>query len=78
MRSGKQVTLWGNINELPRDPMLKCVVQRRNQMVGDAVQLSDDIDHWNRINPKQEPIEIPFDFGPDIEWSKNAPGDIAS
>lgn len=78
MQGGKQVTLWGDIDKLTRDPMLKCFVQRRQQMVGDAVQLSDDIDHWNRVNPKVQPIQLPFDFGPDIEWSRNAPGEIAS
>jgi hypothetical protein len=74
MRAGKPVTLWGDIDKLDRDPMLKCFVQRRQQMVGDAVQLSDDVDHWNRVNSKEQPIQIPFDFGPDIEWSRNAPG----
>lgn len=77
-RSGKQVTLWGDIDQLGRDAMLKCFVQRRQQMVGDAVQLSDDVEHWNRRNPKEKPIQIEFDFGPDIVWSKNAPGDMAS
>ena len=76
MQSGKQVTLWGDIDKLPRDPMWKSVVQRRNQMVGDAVQLADDVDHWNRINSAEEPIQVPFDFSPDIEWSRNAPGDM--
>jgi hypothetical protein len=59
-------------------PMLKCFVQRRQQMVGDAVQLADDVDHWNYVNPAEAPIRIPFDFGPDIEWSRNAPGEMAS
>jgi hypothetical protein len=78
MRSGKAITLWGDIDKLKRESMVKCFVQRRQQMVGDAVQLADDVDHWNRVNPKEEPIQVPFDFGPDIEWSRNAPGDMAS
>jgi hypothetical protein len=77
-RDGKQIALWGDIDRLERDPMLKSFVQRRQQMVGDAVQLSDDVDHWNRVNSRSEPIEIPFDFAPDIKWSKNAPGVVAS
>ncbi len=78
MRAGKQISLWGDIDKLGRDPMLKSFVQRRQQMVGDAVQLSDDVNHWNDVNPSETGIEIPFDFDPDIEWSRNIPGDLAS
>lgn len=75
VRAGKQVTLWCDIDEAPREAMEKCFVQRRQQMVGDAVQLSDDVDHWNGVNPSEQSIAIEFDFGPDIEWRKNAPND---
>ncbi|HET6274775.1 MAG TPA: hypothetical protein VFE16_02390 [Candidatus Cybelea sp.] len=78
MQSGKQITLWGDIDRLGYEPMLKCFVQRRNQTVGEVVQQADDIDHWNRINPNEPQIKLPFDFGPDIEWHRNAPGDMAS
>ncbi len=77
MRAGKQVSIWGDIEKLGRDPMLKSFVKRRQGMVGDAVQLSDDVDHWNRINPNEPLIQIPFDFGPDIEWEQNSPKDMA-
>ena len=76
MRSGKQTSLWGDIDKLEREPMWKCFVQRRNQMVGDAVQLADDVDHWNGVHPNEEPLQIPFDFGPDIDWHRNAPGEM--
>ena len=49
--------------------------QRREQMVGEAVQLTLDIDHWNSVNPAEMPIDMPMDFAPDIEWKFNTPPD---
>lgn len=72
---GEQFTLWTDIDEAPKPIAQKAFVQRREQMVGDAVHLADDIDHWNRVNPKEEPINMPLDFGPDVEWRRSAPGD---
>ena len=69
----EQLHLWIDIDEAKRGPMLKSLVQRREQMVGDGLQLSFDSEHWNRINPSEEPIDLPMDLGPDIEWRKNAP-----
>jgi len=50
-------------------------MQRREQMVGDAVSLSDDADHWNRVHPSEEPIQIPLDFEFDVMLRRNAPPD---
>jgi len=33
------------------------------------------INRVGRINPNEEPITLPLDFGPDIEWRRNAPGE---
>lgn len=68
-----QLTLWIDIDEAPRGPMLKSLINRREQMVGDGLQLTLDADHWNNINPEADPIEIPMDFTDDIAWRKNAP-----
>lgn len=70
-----QLHLWIDIDEAPRGLMLKSLVTRREQMVGDGLQLSLDADHWNTIHPSEEPINLEMDFGPDIEWRKNAPDD---
>jgi hypothetical protein len=75
IRGGKQLTLWIDIDEAPRKPMLKCLVKRREQMVGDGLQLSLDADHWNSIHPDEEPINLPLDLTPDVDWRKNAPDD---
>ncbi len=68
----QQLTLWVNIDTAPRKKMWKSLQMRREQMVGDAVAVTDDADHWNRRNPQAEPITIPLDFGPDVEERKAA------
>jgi hypothetical protein len=72
-QGGEQMTFWVDIDEAPRKPMLKSLVNRREQMVGDGLQLTLDADHWNSINPTDEPIVMPMDFTDDVEWRKNAP-----
>jgi hypothetical protein len=68
-----QLHLWIDIDEADRGPMLKSLINRREQMVGDGLQLSLDLDHWNATHPTEKPIEIPMDLTLDIEWRKNAP-----
>lgn len=68
-----QLHLWIDIDEAKRKPMQKSCVNRREQMVGDGLQLTLDVDHWNSINKDEEPIVMPMDFTDDIEWRKNAP-----
>ena len=67
----KQMTFWVDIDEAPRKVMHKSLIQRREQMVGDAVQLSFDAEHWNLSHPQEEPINAPLDFTEDVEWRKN-------
>lgn len=73
-----QLHLWVDIDEAPRKPMFKSLMMRREQMVADGLQLTYDADHWNRIHPNEEPIQIPMDFTDDIEWRKNGPDEQAS
>lgn len=65
-----QMTLWVDIDEAPRRFMHKSVTNRREQVVGDLVQLTTDVEHWNRKNPSEDPLQIPLDFGPDVEWRR--------
>jgi len=73
VKDGSQMSLWIDIDEAPRHKILKSLIHRREQMVGDGVQLSLDADHWNSVNPDQPAIEIPMDFTLDVEWRKNGP-----
>ena len=70
-----QLHLWIDIDEAPRGPMLKSLINRREQMIGDGLQLTLDADHWNSINESEAPIQIPMDFTLDVEWRKNTPDD---
>jgi hypothetical protein len=73
-QDNRQTARWFDIDEdPPRPKMLKSLVQRREQMVGDGLQLALDASHWNGAHPKDEPIQLSFDFTLDIEWRKNAP-----
>lgn len=73
--SGEQLAIWIETNEAPRHKMVKALTIYREQMVGEAVMASDTADHWNRVNPKQQPILFQTDFTDDVEWRRNAPAE---
>lgn len=73
VRHPGQFHLWMDIHDAPRQAMHKSAVQRREQMVGDAVQLTLDLNYWNKIHSKEQPIELPMDLSPDVEWRLNTP-----
>ncbi len=75
VRGGKQYTIWGDIDEQPRPFMQKAFTQRREQIVGDCLQLSLDCDHYNSHHPEEEPIQIPLDFTDDVAERKFVPPD---
>jgi hypothetical protein len=66
------IFLWVDINEAPRKVMLKSLNLRREQMVGDGLQLSYDADHWNSLHPSEEKIQLEMDLSFDIELRKHA------
>lgn len=68
-----QTVLWTDIDVAPRHIAHKALSQYRDQMVGEAVQLTLTAEHWNRKNPNDEPITPELDFGPDVLWELNAP-----
>lgn len=72
---GKQLTFWHTLDDAPRFIAHKGLMQRREQMVGDAVSLADDAMHWNRVHPKEDPIQIPLDFEFDVMLRRHAPPD---
>ena len=76
-QGSEQMTLWTDIDVAPRRVAHKSFQQRREQMVGDAVQLTFDVMHWNSVNLSDEPIEMPMDFNEDVQWRLNAPDEDA-
>ncbi len=61
-----QGMLWIDIDEAPRKIMVKSAVMRREQVIGDMVQLYLDLDHWNRVNTTDDPINLPTDLTQDV------------
>ena len=57
---------WVDIDEAPRKHMHKSAFARREQVIGDMVQLTLDLAHWNRINPSEQPIIAETDMTPDV------------
>lgn len=73
VRDGSQLNLWVDIDEASREPMHASLTMRREQIVGDICQLTFDADHWNRINPHEEPIQIEPDFALDLALRRRDP-----
>lgn len=69
---GSNYALWYDIDSAPRPAMVKSSSQRRTGIINDAVQLSLDLDHWNRVNPDEDPIHEGFDLDDEVEWEKHA------
>lgn len=67
---GVQHTMWAIMSAAPIEHMRKAFVQRRQQIVGDCVQLDTDVRVYNDLNPGQEAIQIPFDFTHDVEENR--------
>ncbi|HEV2860371.1 MAG TPA: hypothetical protein VGX48_05135 [Pyrinomonadaceae bacterium] len=70
---GKQQRFWADTDKASRDKMHKNYILRRENMVGDGLQLTLDLKHWCRINPDEEPIVPDLDLTDDVLWKMNAP-----
>jgi hypothetical protein len=70
---GKQYTLWVELEDATRPQMHYSLTNRRQQMIGDGVQLKIDEHVWNRMNPDEEPLQSIMDFTYDIEERLNSP-----
>lgn len=75
-KAGVQYTFWAMMKDAPREHMHKAFAQRREQIVGDCVQLSTDVDAYNDMNADQPAIPMLFDFRDDVEerriWTEAA------
>jgi hypothetical protein len=73
MVGDRQQTFWGDIDQVSRRKMHNNYILRREQMVGDGLQMTLDLRHWNRVNSNDEPIHPELDFTDDVQWRLNAP-----
>lgn len=64
--------VYVDTDEATRTQMQKSTVHRREQMVTDAYTLVLDVEHWNRVHPTEEPIQLPLDLTFDVELRKAA------
>jgi len=73
LKDGKQLALWIDTDDATRSQMVLAMGKYREQMIGEAVIGTNTVEHWNRINPKEEPVQFPLDFADETEWHRNAP-----
>jgi hypothetical protein len=65
----KTLSLWGDMDDpnAPHEHFVKSFAQRRQQIVGDCVQLKTDVDVYNDLRIPNEPIQVVLDFTYDVE-----------
>jgi hypothetical protein len=71
-RRGVQYTMWSMLQSAPREHIQKAFIQRREQVVGDLVQLQTDVDAYNAMHKSVEPIQLVLDFNADVEERRAA------
>jgi hypothetical protein len=65
--NGKQMTLWADIDTASHPHMQRAFAQRRQQVVGDCLQLKTDVDVYNDLHINDSPIQVVLDFTHDVE-----------
>ncbi len=66
-KGGVQQTFWAVMGFAPHDHMEKAFTQRREQIVGDNLQLKIDVDVYNDLNKgKHPPIQLVLDYTDDV------------
>lgn len=67
-KNGAQYTFWAVMGFAPHAHMEKAFGQRREQIIGDCVQLKTDVDAYNDMNRDEQPeIQLVLDFTDDVE-----------
>jgi hypothetical protein len=64
----KTLSLWADLDDpnAPHSHFVKSFAQRRQQIVGDCVQLKTDVDVYNDKRVPITPIQVPLDFTLDV------------
>ena len=66
-KSGVQYTFWAAMGFAPHEHMEKAFTQRREQIVGDNVQLRIDVDVYNdMVRGKHPEIQLVLDYTEDV------------
>ncbi|MGI8568622.1 MAG: hypothetical protein ACR2KT_05900 [Methylocella sp.] len=77
-KAGVQYTFWATMGFAPRAHMEKAFAQRREQVVGDCLQLRIDVDAYNNLNKGEAPIQLVLDFADDVAERMSPPYDEAA
>jgi hypothetical protein len=65
-KDGVQYTFWGILGFASHDHMQRAFTQRREQVVGDLVQLQIDVEVYNERIPIERRIQLVLDFKDDV------------
>jgi hypothetical protein len=66
-KGGVQLTFWGTMGFASHEHMEKAFAQRREQIIGDNLQLKTDVDVYNDLNHGNRPaIQIVMDYTDDV------------
>lgn len=66
-KNGIQQTMWAEMGYAPHAHMEKAFAQRREQIIGDCLQLKVDVDTYNRLKPGEYPnVQLVLDFTEDV------------
>jgi hypothetical protein len=66
-KGGVQYTFWAAMGYAPHEHMERAFTQRREQIVGDNVQLKTDVDVYNDMNRGKRPeIQLVLDYTEDV------------
>lgn len=71
-KSGVQTTFWGIMGFAKRDHMERAFTQRREQVIGDCLQLQIDVDAYNAMNPGEKAVQLVLDFTDDVAEKRAA------
>ena len=77
-KGGVQYTFWAILGHAGRPHMQRAFIQRREQIVGDCVQLATDVLVYNEMNRDAEPIQMILDFTDDVAERLSGPDDEAA
>jgi hypothetical protein len=66
-KGGVQYTFWAVMGYAPHSHMEKAFAQRREQIVGDNLQLKIDVDVYNHLNQGKRPaVQLVLDYTEDV------------
>ena len=74
-RGNESFALWGDMDDpnVPHEHFVSSFAQRRQQIVGDCLQLKTDVDVYNDKRRVADPIQVVLDFGRDVDELQQRP-----